>query len=152
MHACITVWPHVGLTHQRVATRYTRCRESHGIPAFRRVDPASLLNPMAPQCHPLSSEAALSATATVRSLLHLGQVLHLCELFSGHNSTSHSPLSFSVHTSLCLACHPVPCPNAACMELQGVATRSTFLLIRSRLCHVPDSDPCGSRRPALSIK
>jgi hypothetical protein len=34
----------------------------------------------------------------------------------------------------------------------GDASPHAYLRIRSRLCHVTDSDPCGCRSPALSIK
>jgi hypothetical protein len=35
---------------------------------------------------------------------------------------------------------------------QGDASAHARLRIRSRLCNVPDSDPCGCRSPALSIE
>jgi hypothetical protein len=36
-------------------------------------------------------------------------------------------------------------------RLFGDASAHACLRIRSRLCHVPDSEPCGCRSPAMSI-
>jgi hypothetical protein len=48
-------------------------------------------------------------------------------------------------------------PSSLCMakaevSVQSDASAPGCLWIRSRFCHVPDSDPCGCRSPDLSIE
>jgi hypothetical protein len=71
---------------------------------------ASLLNPMDPQCHPFSSEAALPATATVRPYFTKGK---FCTFASS------APVTIPHHTH---PCHFLCTPHFAWLAI---------------LCHVP---------------
>jgi hypothetical protein len=52
----------------------------------------------------------------------------------------------------CKVRHPQACTGTRHSGSTGDASACACLRIRSRLCHVTDSDPCGCKSPALSIK
>jgi hypothetical protein len=62
-------------------------------------------------------------------------------------------VAICVHVWSCMP-HPRQAFWISCrtLRVQGNASAHACLRIRSRLCHVPDSDPCGCRSPALSIE